>query len=144
MRSFIRYTIAALCCAAAAWVPAPARGDMTHPIVGAWQLLQPDAAECAERYVFRPDGTAQFSSGHEQGESRYRIEDTAGSGGFYAISDVVTGNNGLADCSGASVAVGDRVDLFVRFIAGTDTLVMCESASLDRCFAMLVRIGGAS
>ena len=111
-----------------------------HPLLGTWKFTVPGGV-CSEVYTFRADGTRQFSSAEEQGESAFTLSDAPSSRGFYSFMDTITKANGKRDCSGGTTAVGHKVTLFIRFHPqNRDEFIMCRDESPAQCFGPIRRV----
>ena len=136
MRSFVL--------AAALIVIAPAYGQKplaaNHPLLGTWKFTVPGGL-CSEIYTFRADGTRQFTSAEEVGESVFVLSEAPSDRGFYGFTDTVTKTNGKIDCSGGKTPIGDRVTLFIRFHPrNLDEFIMCRDESLAQCFGPIRKV----
>jgi len=114
----------------------PPRSD--HPILGAWNLTTPSSA-CVERGIYGADGRYRSTSGQEISVSEYTISSEPSEKGFYKFVDVVLETNGLPDCSGNVMPVGDVATNYLRFGDGNNDFLMCQKESVRSCFVVARR-----
>jgi hypothetical protein len=114
----------------------PPRSD--HPILGAWNLIT-SSPSCVERGIYGADGRYRSTSGQEISVSEYTISSEPSEKGFYKFVDVVLETNGLPDCSGNVMPVGDVATNYLRFGDGDNDFLMCREENMRSCFAVARR-----
>jgi len=114
----------------------PPRPD--HPVLGAWNLTNPGSS-CVERGIFGADGRYRSTSGQEISVSEYTISSQPSEKGFYKYVDVVLETNGLPDCSGNVMPVGDVATNYLRFGDGNNKFLMCQEENVRSCFVVARR-----
>jgi len=129
--------------ASLACAEAPRRPKAGHPIIGAWSMMVP-GTDCEETYYMRQDGTSLFTSGDEEGESVYEIDDEPAGQGFYKFTNRILKDNGKPDCAGTVTNPGAELNMYLKFHPSGDLMVLCRDESLDACIGPLYRVGGES
>jgi hypothetical protein len=110
----------------------PPRAD--HPILGAWNVTSPRNS-CVEIGTFGTDGLYRSRSAQEIGVSEYTISSQPSAKGFYKVVDVIVHSNGLPDCKGEVIPIGDVATFYVRFSDGNNGFMICAQESMDFCYA---------
>jgi hypothetical protein len=110
----------------------PPRSD--HPMLGAWDVSAPSAT-CIENGSYGADGRYRSASGQEVGVSEYSVSAQPSDKGFYEVVDVIVETNGLPDCRGRAIPVGDVAKFYVRFGDGNTDFMICAEESMSSCYA---------
>jgi hypothetical protein len=85
------------------------------------------------------DGRYRSTSGQEISVSEYTISSEPSEKGFYKFVDVVLETNGLPDCSGNVMPVGDIATNYLRFGDGNNDFLMCREENVRSCFGVARR-----
>lgn len=113
-------------------VAEPPRAD--HPILGAWSVTSPRNS-CVESGTYGTDGRYRSAGAQEIAVSEYSIAAQPSEKGFYKVVDVVVQTNGLPDCRGNVIPIGDVATFYVRFGDGNSGFMICAQESMDFCYA---------
>jgi hypothetical protein len=108
-----------------------------HPVVGKWQLQLPEG--CTEIYEIRYDGTTHVFSATEESFSEFEVTDELTPEGYYVLVDTITNTNGLPDCLGHTVPVGDRSTAYLQ-PTSDGGFRMCFDPALTSCLGPLRRV----
>lgn len=108
-------------------------------IVGSWEWTRKKDS-CAERYVYRQDGTLSIRRGEELTENTYRMAWAPEPNGRYRVTVVTVGSDGGPDCDGAT---GDRTGresvVYVLFGQSRETMIQCGSPAGTDCTGLMKR-----
>jgi hypothetical protein len=113
--------------------------------IGPWtSQVEAEGAACVDTYRYRPEGTADVTSGRESSISYYEISDQPLRSGMYRMADVIAHGNHKPDGRGHHVPVSDRVEPFIRFDATCASFTLCLDDHRRSCQGTLSRVGTAS
>ena len=107
-----------------------------NPIAGSWRVTV-RGTQCVESYTFNKDGTRQYISAQEIGESNFALSSAASDKGYYQFTNIVTKDNGKPDCLGGITPVGATLNDFIHFDKDSNRFVECRSESGSNCIEFI-------